>query len=84
MERVNISAADVDRIERRYGALTADPVGFLAREAAKVELQERRQAWVAKYGVKCFRCAAAVAEWAKLGVTNGRRWAICSRCVRAK
>jgi hypothetical protein len=79
---MNISAADVDRIERRYGALTRDPAGFLEREAVKKELQKRRQAFVDTHGLSCFKCGGTVCEWAAGGPRGSGYWVICSTCVR--
>jgi len=62
----------------------------IARWGAKVlerirerdELQQRRQQWVTKHSLSCFKCGSTWNDWAAGGNTNGRLWVVCTRCVR--
>lgn len=72
---------EVERLSKRHRDIVVLGAGALEKQRQKEAQQERRQEWVTKYGLKCFGCQAAVADWGKLGVTNGRRWAICMACV---
>jgi len=56
----------------------------LERIREKDELQERRQQWVTKHSLSCFKCGSTWNDWAAGGVKNGRKWCICSRWVREK
>lgn len=78
-------AKEVSRLERCPTGRAIQKLGgpgALAKLEAEQDLQRRRQAWVTTHRVSCFGCGMTVGEWAKLGVTSGRRWCICTRCVR--
>jgi hypothetical protein len=74
--------AEVRRLNGRHRDIRLNGAGALEAVRKREDLQRRRQEWVAKYGLACFGCGATVTEWAKLGVTNGRRWCVCKTCVR--
>jgi hypothetical protein len=47
-----------------------------------VARQTALAAFVEEHGIRCFKCGAEKAEWAKTGISSKRgAWAICVRCV---
>lgn len=39
--------------------------------------------FVTKHNLRCFKCGADRAEWAKTGISKSRPWAICVECASA-
>jgi hypothetical protein len=77
-------AAEIARLERRHRDIATHGAGVIPLVEAKTALQQRRQDFVQKHGLKCFKCGSGFNDWARCGKTNGRAWAICVPCIRSK
>jgi hypothetical protein len=74
---------EVRRLNGKHRDIRVDGAEVLQRAAVKKELQDRRQEFVTRHGLSCFRCGATVAEWVAGGKNQwGKYWTICSTCVR--
>ena len=57
-------------------------VGRIQRKLARLERQEQMNEFAVEHELVCFVCGSGFNRWGKTGVTNGRAWAVCLRCVR--
>lgn len=75
----------IEALERRHRDIAVHGAGALALQAEREALAERREAWVKKHNLACFRCKTRIGGWAAGGVNQwGRKWVLCDRCVREK
>jgi hypothetical protein len=82
---MDMSEAEMQRLERRHADIYKLGAAAPDREALKRERQMRMSAFASKHGLKCFKCGSGITDWAKTGISAGKRpWAICVRCVRNK
>jgi hypothetical protein len=72
--------SELRRLNGKHRDIRKHGAEVLAALAVKKELQERRQAFVDKHGLACFKCGGTVCEWA--AGDKGGRWVICMSCVR--
>lgn len=64
---------------RLHGAKASELLA--EREALRV----RRNEWVVRHGLSCFKCGTKFGEWAAGGKNAwGKLWVICNRCVRER
>jgi hypothetical protein len=70
-------ARDRDRAQEAKNSAPPGPASTRRRSTQ----QMARAAFVDKHGLRCFKCGAEKAEWAKTGLSERGAWAICVQCV---